>query len=73
MPGWLTLGNQLTDVRLRDPDIIARFNSIRMLCVKRDEIYSQYRIAQKRYDDANGDFKEIAGPGARLVVEKYKT
>jgi hypothetical protein len=25
MPGWLTLGNQLTDVRLRDPDIIARF------------------------------------------------
>ena len=29
-------------------------------------------IAQKRYDDANGDFKEIAGPGARLVVEKYK-
>lgn len=25
MPGWLTLGNQLTDVRLRDPEIIARY------------------------------------------------
>ena len=25
MPGWLTLGNQLTDVRLKDPEIIARY------------------------------------------------
>ena len=25
MPGWLTLGNQLMDVRLRDADIIARY------------------------------------------------
>ncbi len=25
MPGWLTLGNQLTDVRLKDKNIIARF------------------------------------------------
>jgi mRNA (2'-O-methyladenosine-N6-)-methyltransferase len=25
MPGWLTLGNQLTDVRLKDPQIIANY------------------------------------------------
>jgi mRNA (2'-O-methyladenosine-N6-)-methyltransferase len=25
MPSWLTLGNQLTDVRLKDQDIIARY------------------------------------------------
>ena len=25
MPGWLTLGNQLMDVRLKDPEIIARY------------------------------------------------
>ena len=25
MPGWLTLGNQLTDVRLKDPEIISRY------------------------------------------------
>ena len=40
MPGWLTLGNQLTDVRLKDSEIIERYkksypmtdlNEIRML------------------------------------------
>lgn len=25
MPGWLTIGNQLTDIRVRDPDILARY------------------------------------------------
>jgi len=25
MPGWLTLGNQLTDVRLKDKEIISRY------------------------------------------------
>jgi mRNA (2'-O-methyladenosine-N6-)-methyltransferase len=25
MPGWLTLGNQLTDVLLKDPEVINRY------------------------------------------------
>jgi N6-adenosine-specific RNA methylase IME4 len=27
MPGWLTLGNQLTDVRLKDKAIIKRYQN----------------------------------------------
>ena len=40
--------------------------------MQRDDAYEQFRTAQKRYDEANGDFKEAAGIGARLVVDKYR-
>jgi hypothetical protein len=53
-------------------DIITRCSNVRKLSAQRDEAYEQYRTAQKRYDDANGDFKGAAGIGAKLVVDKYR-
>lgn len=38
MPGWLTLGNQLMDVRLKDPEIIARYR----------KAYTQQELTEER-------------------------
>lgn len=53
-------------------DVIKQLNTVRKLCNKRKELYEQFRTAQRRYDEANGDFKGASGPSALLVIEKYK-